>query len=106
MIDRDFRPNFLTIAGIKRDQAAVERADKYLAAPNRHTAIDHVATGLVRCFARNFRIISPQQIAGLAIEGGDFRPRGGCVNHAIDDDGRGFMATVSIELMAPRKAEL
>ena len=106
MINRDFRPDFFAIAGIERDQATVERANEYLTAPNRHTAIDHVATGLMRRFARNFRIIGPQQIAGLAVKGGDFRPRGGCVDHAIDDDWRGFMAAVGIEFVAPRKAEL
>ena len=50
-------PEPRTGIGIKRNQPAINRAEEQLAAADRDTAIDHIATGIHGLFTRHFRIV-------------------------------------------------
>src|SRR5690606_32468187 len=74
--------------------------------PGGHPAVDHVAAGLGRDFARHFRIVLPQRLAGCPVVGLHFAPGGGDVDRAVDDERRSFLAARGVEVGEPDEAEL
>ena len=98
-------PDHLSGLAIKRDQAAVQHADIDLAVPSSDAAIDDVAAGVSALGAVDLRIVGPELRAGADVVGFHHRPRGGEVHHAIDDDGRGFLAALGVDVGIPGKTE-
>src|SRR5690606_15517204 len=99
-------PDDLSGLAVERDQAAVEHADKDLAVPRSNAAVDHVAAGVGAFGAVDGGIVGPEQRAGLDVVGLHHRPGGGEVHHAVDDDGRGFLAALGVDVGVPGEAEL
>jgi len=100
--DRPFRPARLRV---DRDQAPIERAEIESAVPERGAPIDDVAAGFRARLARHLRIELPQESPGLDVEGLELAPGARRVEHAVDFEGRGFLAAVRIEVAGPREAE-
>src|SRR5262249_26000152 len=72
--------------GIELDQTTIERADEHGAFPERHAAIDDIATGIAPLYAGYLRIVGPELLAGFRIERDHLAPRQGDEHGAVRDD--------------------
>ncbi len=106
LIDGHHGPHFVAGRGVERDETAVERAEEQLAFVRSDAAIDGVAARLHAGFARHFRIVLPQQLAARGVDRLHLAPRAGGIQHAVDDQRRGFLAAMRVEVDEPREAEL
>ena len=105
-IDGELLPNFVAGCRIERDQASIERADIKLAFPDGDAAIHYVAAGARSPLRRDVWIVRPQTRASRGVQREDFAPRGGKIHYSIDDEGRGFLTSVCVEIEIPRKAKV
>src|SRR5262249_55605574 len=73
--------------------------------PGRHAAIDHIAAALDADLPGHLRVVLPERLAALRIEGIELAPGAGHVQHAIDDDGGCFLAAVRVQIEIPGQPE-
>ena len=100
-------PDLLAGPGVHGEQPAVQRAPDDLALPDRDTAVDDAAAQLHRVFAGHVRVVLPQPLAGLRIEGVDLAPRRGHENAAIGDHRRRLVAAAALgKIPKPGQAQL
>ncbi len=105
-VDRVDLPALLAGLRVERNQTSVERADVDHSLPDRDAAVHGVATAVAAPLAGHLRIVAPQLLAVLRIEGVHDAPGRRRVHHAVDDDRRGFEPAVGAGRDGPREAEL
>src|SRR5258707_4754740 len=74
--------------------------------PGSYSPANHVAAATDTEFARNARIVRPQQRARARVIGLDHAPRGRDIQNAVDHQRGGFLATVDIDVGIPGQTEL
>ena len=91
---------------VEGDQARVEGAEVDLVAEDRRPAVDHVAARAN--VVGQAVVVGPQALAGLGVEGEYPGVGTGDVDHAVADDGLGFLAALFLvaERVGPGRGEL
>ena len=91
---------------VEGDQPCVEGAEVDLVAEDGRPAVDHVAARAN--VVGQAVVVGPQALAGLGIEGKHPRVRAGDVDHAVADDGLGFLAALLLiaEGVRPGRGQL
>ncbi len=105
-IDRESFPDRFSGGGLERHKAAVQGTNENFSLPNSNAAIDDVTAGVDGPFGRDFGIVGPNFFSSCGFHGEDFAPGGGEVHHAIDHDGGGFLAAMSVQVNVPGEGEL
>jgi len=106
LVGGDCAPHFLAGGGIECDQAAVINPDIDFAVPHGDTTVDDVAATTGTEFAGDFRVVSPQQLAGFGIVGTDLAPGLRDVQRAIHHQRCRFLAAIGIEIGEPGQTEV
>ena len=86
-------------------QPAVDGADKQGAVEGDQAAIDRVAAGIACPLAVNLRVVLPQLLTARRVKRIHATEIAGRVQHAVDDQGRGFLAAGGTQFVVPGKAQ-
>ncbi len=105
-LDRVDLPGLLAGIAVDGDQVAVECRDIDLVAPERDTAIGHVATGIGAPAARRLRVEGPEQLARRGIQRVDDAPRHGDVHDAVMHQRRRFHRAIRVDVEIPGETEI
>ena len=92
-------------ARVEGHETPVQRAHEHASLPHRHSAIDHVATGVPAPLARHLRVVLPQQFAGPPVVGVHPAPGAGGEQHAVHHDGRGLETALIAGVPVPGETE-
>ncbi|MNC24802.1 hypothetical protein D3C75_728670 [compost metagenome] len=99
-------PHHFAGALVEGDDTRIEGAKVDLVAVDRRPAVDHVAAGTN--VVGQAVVVGPQALAGFRIEGEYPRIRAGDIDHAVADDGLGFLAALLLvaEGIGPGRGQL
>ena len=99
-------PHHLAGVLVQGDDPGVEGAEVDLVAVDRRAAVDHVAARAN--VVRQAVVVGPQALAGLGVQGEHPRVGAGDVDHAVADDGLGFLAALLLvaEGVGPGRGQL
>ena len=100
------RPHLLAAACVHGDESPIDGAEVHLAVPRCDTAVHYIAARIHAPLARHLRIELPQFLARLRVVRVELAPRGGDIERAVDDDGRGLLPAARIEVAEPREPQL
>ena len=104
-VNRECFPNDFAGGGVERDKAPVERPHKDFPLPRGHATIHHIAARVDGPLGRHFGIIGPELFSRGRFYGDDFAPGGRKIHDTVDNNGRGFLAAVSVKIERPGQAE-
>src|SRR6185503_15121280 len=89
------RPHFLAGLRVDGDEARIERAHDDLAIPGRDAAV-HEADVVTQAHARDHRVVFPELLAGLAVEGVHHVACRRDIDDAVDVQRRAVLVLVSL----------